>query len=91
MADRVVLVTGGAGGIGKATALALASEIRATDGRVEVFVAGLPSQSEVRRLADEVLQRRRAARRHPQRYRAAAAAVFVPRHPCQFGAFRHAT
>jgi len=77
MAGRTVLVTGGSGGIGKATALGLATmgahlaitgrdrertegaarEIRAAGGQVDVFVADLSSQSEVRRLADEVLQR----------------------------------
>ena len=77
MAGRTVLVTGGTGGIGKATALGLATmgahlaitgrdrrrtegaarEIRAAGGgQVDVFVADLSSQSEVRRLADEVLQ-----------------------------------
>ena len=78
MAGKTVLVTGGTGGIGKATALGLATmgahvaitgrdrdrteaaarEIRAAGGgQVDVFVADLSSQSEVRRLADEVLQR----------------------------------
>ena len=78
MAGRTVLVTGGSGGIGKATALGLAvmgarvatngrdrtrtedaaREIRAVGGgQVEVFVGDLSAQSEVRRLADEVLQR----------------------------------
>jgi retinol dehydrogenase-14 len=77
MTGRTVLVTGGTGGIGRATALGLATmgahlaitgrdrgraeaaagEIRAAGGRVDVFVADLSSQSEVRRLADEVLQR----------------------------------
>jgi retinol dehydrogenase 14 len=77
MAGRTVLVTGGTGGIGRATALGLATmgahlaitgrdrgrtegsarEIRAAGGQVEVFVADLSSQSQVRRLADEVLQR----------------------------------
>ena len=78
MAGRTVLVTGGTGGIGKATALGLATmgahvaitgrdrgrtedaarEIRAAGGgQVDVFVADLSSQAEVRRLADEVLQR----------------------------------
>src|ERR1044071_5948246 len=78
MAGRTVLVTGGSGGIGKATALGLATmgahlgitgrdrgrtedaarEIRsAGGGQVDVFVADLSSQSEVRRLADDVLQR----------------------------------
>ena len=77
MAGRTVLVTGGSGGIGKATAIGLAAlgahlaitgrdrgrtedaacEIReAGGGQVDVFVADLSSQSEVRRLADEVLQ-----------------------------------
>jgi retinol dehydrogenase 14 len=77
MAGRTVLVTGGSGGIGKATALGLATmgahlaitgrdrgraedaarKIRtAGGGQVDVFVADLSSQSEVRRLADEVLQ-----------------------------------
>jgi NAD(P)-dependent dehydrogenase (short-subunit alcohol dehydrogenase family) len=78
MAGRTVLVTGGSGGIGKATALGLARlgahlaitgrdrgrtegaarEIRsAGGGQVDVFVADLSAQSEVRRLADEVLER----------------------------------
>jgi NAD(P)-dependent dehydrogenase (short-subunit alcohol dehydrogenase family) len=78
MAGRTVVVTGGSGGIGKATALGLAAmgasvaitgrdrdrteraarEIRAAGGgAVDVFVADLSSQSEVRRLAGEVLQR----------------------------------
>jgi NAD(P)-dependent dehydrogenase (short-subunit alcohol dehydrogenase family) len=77
MAGRTVLVTGGSGGIGRATALGLAimgahlaisgrdrertesaaREIRAAGGgKVDVVVADLSSQSEVRRLADEVLQ-----------------------------------
>jgi retinol dehydrogenase-14 len=76
MAGRTVLVTGGTGGIGKATAVGLgtmgarvaitgrdrerseaaAREIRAASGgQVEVFVGDLSAQSEVRRLADEVL------------------------------------
>jgi retinol dehydrogenase 14 len=77
MAGRTVLVTGGTGGIGRATAEGLASlgadlaitgrdsdraeaaarQIRAAGGggRVDVFVADMSSQSEVRRLADEVL------------------------------------
>lgn len=76
MADRTVLITGGTAGIGKATALGLATmgahlavtgrdrdradaaaaEIRAAGGgRVDVFVADLSSQAEVRRLADQVL------------------------------------
>ena len=78
MAGKTVLVTGGTGGIGKATALGLAAmgahvaitgrdrgrtegaarEIRAAGGgQVDVFVADLSSQSEVRRLAGEILQR----------------------------------
>jgi NAD(P)-dependent dehydrogenase (short-subunit alcohol dehydrogenase family) len=78
MAGRTVLVTGGSGGIGKATALGLAAmgahlaitgrdrartegaarEVRAAGGgQVDVLVADLSSQSEVRRLAAEVLQR----------------------------------
>lgn len=76
MAGRTVLVTGGSGGIGRATALGLAAMganvaitgrdrgrtesaargIRAAGGgQVEVFVADLSAQSEVRRLAGEVL------------------------------------
>ena len=77
MAGRTVLVTGGTGGIGRATALGLATmgahvaitgrdrartedaarAIRAAGGQVHAFVADLSSQVEVRRLADEVLQR----------------------------------
>jgi NAD(P)-dependent dehydrogenase (short-subunit alcohol dehydrogenase family) len=77
MAGNTVLVTGGTGGIGRATAMGLAmmgahlgitgrdrgrteeaaAEIRAASGgQVDVFVADLSSQSEVRRLADEVLE-----------------------------------
>ena len=77
MAGRTVLVTGGTAGIGRATALGLATmgahlaitgrdqertegaarEIRAAGGgQVDVFVADLSSQSEVRRLAEEVPQ-----------------------------------
>ena len=75
MAGRTVLVTGGTGGIGKATAVGLATmgarvaitgrdrarceaaarEIRAAGGQVDVFVGDLSAQSEVRRLAEEVL------------------------------------
>jgi NAD(P)-dependent dehydrogenase (short-subunit alcohol dehydrogenase family) len=78
MAGRTVLVTGGTGGIGRATALGLAKmgahlaicgrdpartqaaagEIRAAGGvQVDAFVADLSCESEVRRLAGEVLQR----------------------------------
>ena len=77
MAGKTVLVTGGTGGIGRATAMGLAmmgahlgitgrdrgrteeaaAEIRAASGgQVDVFVADLSSQSEVRRLAEQVLQ-----------------------------------
>jgi retinol dehydrogenase-14 len=76
MAGKTVLVTGGTGGIGKATALGLAArgarvaitgrdadraaraaeEIRAVaSAPVEVFIADLSSQQEVRTLADSVL------------------------------------
>ncbi len=78
MAGRTVLVTGGTGGIGGATALGLAmmgarvaitgrdrgrtedaaGDIRAAaGGQVDAFAADLSSQSQVRRLAGEVLQR----------------------------------
>jgi retinol dehydrogenase 14 len=78
MAGKTVLITGGIAGIGKATALGLATmgahvaitgrdparteaaagEIRAAGGgQVDALVADLSSQSEVRRLADEVRQR----------------------------------
>ena len=77
MAGRTVLVTGATSGIGRATALGLATmgaqvaitgrdrgrtenaarEISAAGGRnVEVFVADLSSQAQVRRLASEVLE-----------------------------------
>jgi retinol dehydrogenase-14 len=76
MAGRTVLVTGASSGIGRATALGLATmgahvaitgrdrlrtedaarEISAAGGmKVEVFVADLSSQAQVRRLASEVL------------------------------------
>jgi NAD(P)-dependent dehydrogenase (short-subunit alcohol dehydrogenase family) len=76
MTGRTVLVTGGTGGIGKATAAGLAvlgarvaitgrdrgraeaaaDEIRtANGGQVDVFVADLSSQAEVRRMAAEAL------------------------------------
>ena len=78
MAGQTVLVTGGSSGIGKATALGLATmgahlaitgrdrertesaarEIRAAGGgQVDILVADLSVQSEVRQLADEVLKR----------------------------------
>jgi retinol dehydrogenase-14 len=77
MVGRTVLVTGGSGGIGRATSLGLARmgadlaiigrdrgrtedaarEIRAAGGgRVDMFIADLSSQSQVRGLAEEVLQ-----------------------------------
>ncbi len=78
MAGSTVLVTGGTGGIGRATALGLAKmgasvaitgrdaaraehtarDIRSATGvQVEVFLADHSSRAEVRRLADDVLQR----------------------------------
>ena len=77
MAGRTVLITGGSGGIGRATALGLAAmgahlaitgrdrgrtQDAARDigvaggGPVDVFVADLSSQEQVRRLAGQVLQ-----------------------------------
>jgi NAD(P)-dependent dehydrogenase (short-subunit alcohol dehydrogenase family) len=77
MAGKTVLVTGGTGGIGKATATGLArlgarvgitgrdgaraeaaaADIRSASGNpaVDVFVADMSSQAQVRRLAQEVL------------------------------------
>jgi NAD(P)-dependent dehydrogenase (short-subunit alcohol dehydrogenase family) len=77
MAGKTVLVTGGTGGIGKATAMGLArlgarvgitgrdraraesaaADIRSASGNlaVDVFVADMSSQAQVRRLAQEVL------------------------------------
>jgi retinol dehydrogenase 14 len=78
MIGKTVLITGGTGGIGKATALGLATlgahvavtgrdpqrtedavrEIRAAGGGpVDAFIADLSAQSEVRRVAGEVLGR----------------------------------
>ena len=77
MAGRTVLITGGTGGIGKATALGLATmgarvaitgrnperaedaarAIRAAGGgKVDALVADMSSQSQVRRLAEQILQ-----------------------------------
>ena len=75
MTGKTVLVTGGTGGIGLATATGLAGlgarvgivgrdparseaaarQLRASGGQVDVFVADVSSQDEVRRLANEVL------------------------------------
>lgn len=65
MTGKTVLITGGTSGIGWATATGrdqeraeqAAREIRsATGARVDVFIVDLSSQSEVRRLASDVLQ-----------------------------------
>ena len=78
MTGKAVLITGGTGGIGKATAIGLArmgarvgivgrdaaraeaaaADIRSSSGNdaVDVFVADVSAQSEVRRLAAEVLE-----------------------------------
>lgn len=77
MAGKTVLITGGTGGIGRATAVGLARmganlaitgrdaaraehtarEIRSSTGaQVDVFLADLSLQAEVRRLAEEALQ-----------------------------------
>ena len=75
MTGKTVLVTGGSGGIGLATAAGLAQlgarvglvgrdaarseaaaeRLRAAGGQVDVFVADMSSQGEVRRLAEDVL------------------------------------
>lgn len=92
LAGRTVLVTGGSGGIGRATALGLgamganlaitgrdrerteaaAREIRAAGGgQVDVSVADMSSQSEVRRLAGAAASARgprSAATTKPPRY-----------------------
>jgi retinol dehydrogenase 14 len=78
MTGRTMLVTGGTGGIGRATALGLATMgahlaitgrdrgrtdgavreiLAAGGGQVDVFIADLSAQTEVRRQAGEVLQR----------------------------------
>ena len=77
LVGKTVLVTGGSGGIGRATAVGLArlgahvaitgrdgarareaaAEIGSTGAAVDVFLADLSTQSEVRRLADEALER----------------------------------
>jgi retinol dehydrogenase-14 len=76
MRGKTVLITGGTGGIGKATALGLARmgahvaitgrdrgrsdaaarEIRSVGGQVDVFVADLSSQRQLRELAEKVLE-----------------------------------
>src|ERR1700694_4979175 len=66
MTGKAVLVTGGTGGIGKATAIRLAAlgaervaaEIQTASGNpaVDAFAADMSSQAEVRRLAVAVLE-----------------------------------
>ena len=109
MAGRTVLITGGTSGIGRATALGLATmgahlaitgrdrertedaarEIRAAGGgQVDVFVADLSSQSEVRRAGrggtaepspDRCAgQQRRRVLEHPARHRSTGSSAPSP-------------